>query len=235
MSCSRGKASPDRHTQLRLFAASAGYCQRPGCRRPLFVDTPSKNIHIAEMAHVFAANDDGPRAKPEMTPEERGAFKNLILLCSACHTEVDKAPEDFPDTMLLGWKEKHATAVAELFGAAEYSSRQEARDALEAALSENRAIFEAYGPNGDYRFDPESELADVWRRKVVTKVLPNNRKVLAILDANRRHLSSTEHHTLERFRHHVDDLEARHLGEGIQAVGQRFPSDMATILTDIAK
>jgi hypothetical protein len=148
---------------------------------------------------------------------------------------VDKAPEDFPDTMLLGWKEEHAKRVAELFGASEYGSRQEVRQALEGALSENRAIFEAYGPNGDYRFDPESELADVWRRKVVTKVLPNNRKVLAILDANRRHLSSIEHRTLERFRHHVDDLEARHLGEGIQAVGQRFPSDMDTILTEDAK
>ena len=38
MVCSRGAASPDAHTQRRLFASSAGYCQNPGCANELFLD-----------------------------------------------------------------------------------------------------------------------------------------------------------------------------------------------------
>jgi len=81
MVCSRGEATPNAHTKLRLFADSAGYCQNPACNRPLFIDAGDKNIHIAEMAHVFAAADDGPRANPILTNAERGRFENLILLC----------------------------------------------------------------------------------------------------------------------------------------------------------
>src|ERR1700687_1051764 len=101
MACSRGAASPNAHTERRLFAASSGYCQNPDCSRELFIDYPQKPIHVAEMAHVFAARDDGPRANRELSKEERGAFENLILLCSLCHTIIDKAPEVYSDRIVL--------------------------------------------------------------------------------------------------------------------------------------
>ncbi len=111
MACSRGAASPDTHTQRRLFAASAGYCQNPGCSNELFIDASGKSIHIAEMAHVFAANDGGPRVKPSLDKDERGAFENLVVLCANCHTMVDKAPESFPDTMMMKWKREHSNKL----------------------------------------------------------------------------------------------------------------------------
>jgi len=93
-------------------------------------------------------------------------------------------------------------------------------------------VFDRYGPNNDYRNDPESELAKVWQRKMRAIILPNNRKVLAILDANRRHLTQAELETLEAFRQHVDDLEAKHIGEGSGAVASRFPAGMSEILAE---
>ena len=231
MACTRGKASPDRHTRQRLFAASAGYCQRPKCRRPLFVDTGTQNVHIAEMAHIFAANNTGPRPNLALTPEQRGAFENLILLCSSCHTEIDKAPTDFPDAEVARWKEEHAAKLASLFGAAEYGSRAEVRTAIEPALLENRVIFQDYGPNNEYRLNPESEMAVTWKRKMLSTIIPNNRKIILVLDANRRHLLSAELQTLEIFRQHVDDLEDRHIGEGVRGIGRRFPEEMNTIAT----
>jgi len=63
MGCSRGAATPDAHTQRRLFAASAGYCRNPNCANALFVDAAGKSIHIAEMAHVFSASDGGPHKR----------------------------------------------------------------------------------------------------------------------------------------------------------------------------
>jgi hypothetical protein len=63
------------------------------------------------------------------------------------------------------------------------------------------------------------------------KIIPNNRKVLAHLDASKRLLKYCELVTLEKFRQHIDDLEARHI-EGYQEGASQFPKDMSDILRD---
>lgn len=230
MSCNRGEANPDRHTTLRLFSDSAGYCQRPGCANRLFLDTGTKNIHIAEIAHIIAVSGKGPRADSTVSKADKGAYDNLILLCANCHTIIDKSPADFPDEMIREWKRKRIERINSLFGVVEYPDRPSARKAVEPALVENRTVFDQYGPHNDYRHDPESEFAKLWQRKMRAIILPNNRKILVILDVNRRHLSESEMKTLEAFRQHIDDLEAKHIG-GSGDVASRFPAGMATILT----
>lgn len=232
MGCSRGKASPDTHTKLRLFADAAGYCQRPGCNRRLFVDVDSKNIQIAEMAHIVAASDQGPRAQSTLAIEERGAYENLILLCPLCHAIIDKSPDDFPDRTVQEWKRDHFERIAHIFGGIEFSSRRQTREAIEPVMVENRVVFEDFGPNNEYRHNPESELAGIWQSKVCSTILPNNRRLLAILDANRRHLCDSERPIVEHFRQHVADLEARHLGEGGAVLGRLYPVEMQSILRD---
>jgi hypothetical protein len=229
MVCSRGAASPDAHTQRRLFAASAGYCQNPSCANELFVDTAGESFHIAEMAHVFAANDSGPRAKPDLSLPERGAFENLIVLCANCHTMVDKAPNAFPDSMMLGWKREHANKLQGLFGAVQFGDRTAALQVVEPLLAQNFAIFQEYGPHIDAARDPESGAAEQWKRKMLTRILPNNRRVLTVLDANRHLLNDGEKLTVERFRQHIDDLEAFHI-EGNRQDASRFPDDLSRIL-----
>lgn len=231
MACSRGAASPDAHTQRRLFAASAGYCQNPGCANELFVDALGKSIHIAEMAHVLAATDGGPRTNTNLSQEERGAFENLIMLCANCHTMVDKAPEAFPDKMMLNWKREHANKLQGLFGAAKYDDRASARQAVDPLLTQNHAIFKQYGPHIDAANNPESGAAEQWKRKMLTRILPNSRRILAILDANLHLLGNDEKEALERFRQHIDDLETFHI-EGIHEDASRFPADFSQILKD---
>lgn len=231
MSCNRGQANPDQQTRLRLFANSGGYCQRPGCSNRLFVDTGSKHIHLAEMAHIIAASGGGPRGKASEAQTDKGAYDNLILLCANCHTTIDKAPTDFPDTLLKEWKREHVERIAALFGAVECGDRVSARKAIEPALAENRAIFDKYGPHNDYRENPESEIAKVWQRKMRAIILPNNRKILTIIDTNRHYLTPDEIQTLEAFRQHVDDLEAKQVGDGGD-VASRFPSGMSDILSE---
>jgi len=233
MPCSRGEANPDRQTTLRLFADSGGYCQRPECANRLFVDTGTKNIHVAEMAHIIAASGKGPRAIATITKADKGSYCNLILLCANCHTIIDKAPIDFPISLILKWKRKHVNRIASLFGAVDYQDRASARKAIEPALTENRAVFHQYGPDNDYCQDPESELAKVWQRKMRAILLPNNRRVLAILDANLRHLNLSEAKVLEEFRQHIDDLEAKHIGESSGDIASRFPRGMDEILSEV--
>jgi hypothetical protein len=232
MPCNRGKANPDRNTILRLFSDSAGYCQRPDCANRMFIDTGTKNIHIAEIAHIIAAGGKGPRADATMARADKGSYENLILLCANCHTTIDKSPKDFPDDMVRDWKRKHVGKIISLFGAVEYPDRATAWEAINSALAENHAISDQYGPQNDYSQNPESELAKVWQRKMRAILLPNNRKILTILDANRRHLNEPEMKTLEAFRQHIDDLEAKHIGEGTGDVASQFPAGMSKILTE---
>ncbi|OQS30788.1 hypothetical protein B0T41_00295 [Chromobacterium violaceum] len=231
MACSRGAASPNMQTQRRLFAASAGYCQNPGCSNELFVDAAGKSIHIAEMAHVFAAIDGGPRTNPNLSEEDRGAFENLVMLCANCHTIVDKAPDAFPDTMMMSWKREHANKLQGLFGAVTFGDRASARQVVEPLLAENHAIFKQYGPQIDAAGNPESGAAEQWKRKMLTRILPNSKRILVILDTNRHLLGGDEKATLEQFRQHIDDLEAFHI-EGNREDASRFPDKLPTILED---
>ena len=231
MSCPRGKASPRAHTKLRLFADSGGYCQNPNCLRKLFEDTGTRNVHFAEMAHVFSAKDCGPRANKKLTPEERGDYSNLILLCANCHTIIDKAEEDFSDSLMLEWKKNHVEKIKQLFGVLKHKGRKEARSDAESLLQENATIFEVYGPMGEERLNPESELPEKWIRKVRTIILPNNRKILAIIDCNKHLLTTEERKIVEVFRQHVDDFELKHIG-GSDISGIRFPSELQLIFGD---
>lgn len=231
MACSRGAASPNAHTRRRLFAASAGYCQNPGCASELFVEVAGSSFHIAEMAHVFAATDGGPRTKVELSTVERGSFDNLILLCANCHTMVDKAPEVFLHDMMIDWKNKHANKLQEIFGAVKLDDRVNARKVIEPILIQNETIFRLYGPHIEAASNPESGAAERWKRKMLTLILPNNKKMLIILDVNVHLLEDDEKATVEQFRQHVDDLEAFHI-EGVREDASRFPEDLAKILKD---
>jgi len=226
VSCPRGKAAPDEHTKLRLFAASGGYCQNPDCERPLFVETGSARIHIAEIAHVFAANDRGPRGSKQLSTAERGAFDNLILLCSVCHTIIDKAERDFPDTALASWKRDHEGRLAKIFGTVHLKSRAEVFSVISPLMQENKVIFQEYSPDLDYREDPESDMAAAWQRRMRERIIPNSRRVLAILEANRSHMTDGETRTFELFRQHIHDLEARHLTDVVVGAQRRFPKKM---------
>jgi hypothetical protein len=140
------------------------------------LSTPGgKSVHIAEMAHVFAANDTGPRANPDLSLEERGAFENLVMLCANCHTMVDKAPRAFPEKTILQRKREHASRLQELFGAVKFDDRPSAREIVEPLLAENHAIFKHYGHHIDSARNPESGAAEQWKRKILACILSNNR------------------------------------------------------------
>ncbi|GLK79248.1 hypothetical protein GCM10008174_09890 [Methylopila turkensis] len=181
------------------------------------------------MAHVFAANDDGPRAKPQMSKAERGAFENLIMLCAVCHTMIDKAPDAYPDDVIRGWKRDHAKKLQSLFGVTEFSDRGAARAVVAPLLDENRAIFERYGPHIEAAQNPESGAAETWRRKMLTRILPNSNRIIAQLDANRALLAKEELDVVEAFRQHIDDLEAVHI-EDRREDASRFPAGMQDVL-----
>lgn len=227
--CNRGKASPDTNTQRRLFAASGGYCQSPNCNQALFIEVNTKNVSVAEMAHIFAAQDDGPRANPEFTEEERGAFSNLILLCANCHTVIDKAPKAFPDSKLIKWKTDHEARIAAAFGSVSYETRTNARKAFLALTARTGAVHQRLGPDNEYKWNPEADEAAEWLHHVRQTIIPTNRSILALLNHNRDLLLERELETVELFRQHVEGVEQRHLFNAPLPSAPMYPEGMRDI------
>lgn len=175
------------------------------------------------MAHILAASGGGPRPPEPHSAPNVAAIANLILLCPDCHTTVDKAPDEFPIGTLRRWKTEHEDGLRTFLGVVRRASRSEARSDLVASLVQTRTIWQAYGPDAPGVTDPENETAKSWRRKVLESVLPLNRRVLMILDVNRTLLRDDETVTVELFRQHVDDLQARHVHGIAEAAALRFP------------
>lgn len=89
-------------TIKRLYTKSNNRCAYPGCRAPIIVD----QTLVGEMCHIRARRK-GPRFDPTLSPAQRDAFDNLLLLCRTCHKVVDSAPDKYPPELLVDFKQKH--------------------------------------------------------------------------------------------------------------------------------
>lgn len=228
MSCNRGRASLNSHVKLQLFADSGGYCQNPNCNKNLFITVGESDFHIAEMAHIFSASDSGPRSNSKLTKEERGKFENLILLCPNCHTSIDKVDTEYPDNLIKTWKKKHSNRIKEIFNIKLCNTREEVWLLINPLMLENKVVFETYGPMTDERFNPESEIPKEWNRSIHKTILPNNRKILNIIDTNYSLLKEEEKFVLAKFKTHVKDFEAKHINKE-DSNGAMFPIEMNNI------
>ena len=66
-----------------------------------------------QIAHIEALADEGPRANPALTLQQRNSYPNLILLCGTHHSLVDFQPNTYTSADLRKWKadqEAHHTA-----------------------------------------------------------------------------------------------------------------------------
>ena len=220
-------------TSLRLFAEAAGHCQNPNCLLPLFPDDLPGDKHIAEIAHVIPHGRTGPRHEDrpagKYNPDD---FENLILLCPNCHTKIDKAPDSYPRDTLLEWKRNHFAKLAAKKGIMVYKDRGQARYAIAPLMAENKAIWAKFAPvdGSEFEYDPESEAAKVWNRRILGVILPNHYLALAIIEANQSLATEEELVLVAEYKEHVRGLSERHLcGVGSRAI--RFPEAMERVFS----
>lgn len=92
-------------TQRALFSLSDGTCAAPGCETRNLINTGGKWLTGVQIAHIRGAEPNSARYDATMTDDERADFPNLLLLCQAHHTLIDRtAPEDHPRGVLEQWK-----------------------------------------------------------------------------------------------------------------------------------
>jgi hypothetical protein len=97
--------------QLRLFVDAGGRCEYDGCNKYLLEHSLTLDAgNFAEMAHIVAFREDGPRGG-EARPEDINELANLMLLCPECHKLIDDRPEEHTRKQLEAYKEAHETRI----------------------------------------------------------------------------------------------------------------------------
>ncbi|HEX9731058.1 MAG TPA: SAVED domain-containing protein [Thermoanaerobaculia bacterium] len=98
-------------TRLFLFVRAGGRCEFDGCNRYLLEHHLTKTDGIfAQMAHIWAFSDQGPRASRAATGDKH-AHSNLMLLCPECHKLVDDDPQRYTALVLREHKRAHEDRV----------------------------------------------------------------------------------------------------------------------------
>ena len=200
----------------------------------LFREAPTDTIGIAEIcAHSLLRPIPDLAQTQDCRVRARSEFDNLILLCPSCHTIVDKREADYPPPTQYARGNQNTAIRSTKYSVFDTSNLEEKLvNQSDQLLVQNRVTWERFGPDNDYRFDPESQYAALWRRYALRTIVPNNRLILRILKRNIHLLVSEERSVLAEFRLHVSDFEARHVSLEPVSVGIRFPSKMNSILKE---
>ncbi|MCY1032172.1 HNH endonuclease [Corallococcus sp. BB11-1] len=213
-----------------LFAKSAGYCQNPICNAELFRFFEDGEVaSIQELAHIVAQSVDGPRGASGLSPGQRDGIDNIILLCPSCHTLVDKKPKSFPVKLLHEWKAEHEQRVAALFVAAKCKTRVALNQELAPLFRQNRSIFEVYGPTSERADLLVTDMAGMWKQQVLHRIIPNNRKISALLRQNRHLLKKPELDAVDKFFLHQEGFEFNHLSGGKNKDVPLFPRELTKL------
>lgn len=110
----RGRSGYVRAADLALlWSRSGGLCCYPDCGVICVLEATDLDLSttIGQGAHIEAASDAGPRANPLLTPQERNAYPNLILLCPTHHRLADARESTYTVDMLRDWKARGESTI----------------------------------------------------------------------------------------------------------------------------
>src|SRR5271166_224227 len=99
-------------TRLLLVVRAGGRCEFDDHNDYLFQHpltlTPG---NFAQMAHIVAFQEEGPRGKSLLRPAYINDVSNLMLLCPQCHKLVDDYPDQYTVPVLEKFKEAHEDRI----------------------------------------------------------------------------------------------------------------------------
>jgi hypothetical protein len=83
-------------------------CAFPGCTTPI-VMTDTGTL-VAEVCHIRAQSEKGPRYDPSQSDEERHGFDNLVLMCRVHHKVIDATRMLRPTPWRRCWRSSTPTS-----------------------------------------------------------------------------------------------------------------------------
>lgn len=135
------------------------------------------------------------------------------------------------ETGVLHYKLPKFSRVADKEEYVKNEKKDELKKELGELFSENRRNFKQYGPFSiTAQHSPVSEFAYMWKEKCITEIIPNNEKILEILENNKDLIPDEKLYILELYKNHVEGFKMNHLS-GIKSPDvPTFPEEILTIL-----
>ncbi len=182
---------------------------------------------IGEMAHIIAQQPDGPRGQPGGGED---SYENLILLCPTHHTEIDKAPEGiFSVEELKRWKWEHENRISRSFLSPVFDSKKEMGLKIKRLLIQNHRIWKNSGPESqEAASNPLSSHVEIWNLRKLDTIVPNNRKVINIINNNEYLIDVNDLDACYHFVEHAEGFE-RNCYKRTEGV-LRFPVEFERVI-----
>lgn len=109
-------------------------------------------------------------------------------------------------------------------------SREELKSKLDELLEENNAVFILYGPTNKNKEDIFSEKPYIWREMCKEVIVPNNAKIVKLLDDNKELLNREEIGIFITFKIHAKGFEDNQIRDVRRAEYTQFPIEIYNIL-----
>lgn len=220
-----------------LWANAAGRCSFTDCEERLTIEQAANvaPYTLGEMAHIKGEKARSNRHDKSQTSEERDSYQNLILLCPNHHTLIDKPENEeiYSVDVLIKMKITHENNVSKRLEVKELSSVEQVKDKIAIYLAENRQAWLQYGPMSEVaQKNPHSEeIYAVWISERLSTIVPNNRMIVSILEANRNLFDRQEQIVISQFLTHAESYERWVKDEISYQAITRFPIDFEHLIT----
>lgn len=189
----------------KLWGLAAGRCSYPDCNNVCVDYLDDKPTMLAEMAHIIPQSGKGPRGEGERGED---SYENFILLCPTHHTMIDKTPSKYPQETLHKWKREHEDRVA-LANRVRIESKKDLCTRVYAILCENKHIWVEFGPESLIaKTNFISTASRHWQIQKLKVILPNNRRIIEIMEINMSLLNATDIVAFTAFKTHALAFES---------------------------
>ena len=218
-----GLAISDPDTKM-LWGRAAGICSNPACKADLTGLVEQGNYNVGEMAHIIAKSAKGPRGAGAGGSD---SYENLILLCPTCHRHIDKSPDGtYTVEQLNSWKKQHEETIRARASELRFSDRRELVEAVSRLLIENRSIWMEHGPESiPAQNDFGSNAHRIWNLRKLDTVIPNNNKIINMIENNASLLGASDYQEFINFKNHAKSFEQNQYSRLDQYV--TFPQSFA--------
>lgn len=212
-----------------LWSVAAGRCAFPNCWERLSIHDAAESAPytLGEMAHICGDQPGANRHDTLQTAAQRDDYLNLILLCPTHHALIDRKENEmvFKVATLHKMKTAHETRVMARLDKNESLSKTTLAQVILPLLEENRQSWAQYGPMSELaRTQPFNEAVySVWLTERLSVIVPNNRKIVAMLADHEHAFDHDEQKALAAFRLHVRSYEQWVHDTISYAAVKRFP------------
>ena len=191
-----------------LWGRAAGICSNPTCKADLTaLLLEARSYNVGEMAHIIARSEGGPRG---VSGGGSDSYDNLILLCPTCHRHIDKSPDGtFTAEQLHEWKRNHEAEIRKQSSEIKATTLDELKGIVSRLLIENNLIWVEFGPESETaQNDPGSNSFQIWNIRKLDTVIPNNQKIVNVIENNIELLDAELYKEFLLFKNHSSSFEA---------------------------